>query len=95
MTTTPIRTTVRDKGQVTLPASVRALLHVEAGDDIEFAVDHATGVVTVTGLKTIRADQAWFWDLEWQRKEAEASADIEEGRVTRHPDAQSFLDSLA
>lgn len=94
MKPTSTRTTLRDKGQVTVPANVRAALHVDVGDDLEFEVDEATGTVTVRGLKTIRADQAWFWNSEWQAKEAEATADIAAGRSTQYDDAASFLDSL-
>jgi antitoxin PrlF len=89
------RATLRDKAQVTLPADVRAALHVEPGDELQFAVDAKTGIVTVSGLKTIRADQAWFWDVEWQAGEAEASADLAAGRSEVFRSAEEFLESLA
>jgi antitoxin PrlF len=93
-TTEPFeRTTLRAKGQLTLPKDVRDALHVDAGDQIEFEVVEP-GVVLVRGLKLIRADQAWFWTESWQRGEAAASADIEQGRVETFRDGDSFLDSF-
>lgn len=40
------------------------------------------------------ASQAWFWTPEWQAGEAEASADIAAGRVTRFISDEDFLASL-
>lgn len=88
------RSTLRDKGQVTLPAEVRAALGVERGDEIEFTV-RESGEVVLRGLKMIPADQAWFWTETWQRGEREASADIEAGRVETFEDDESFLAALA
>jgi antitoxin PrlF len=87
------RSTLREKGQMTLPASVREALRVEAGDEIEFAVV-ANGEVVMRGLKMIPADQAWFWSESWQRGEREASADIAAGRVETFTDAESFFDFI-
>jgi uncharacterized phage-associated protein len=40
------------------------------------------------------ADQAWFWDPEWQAGEREADQDIRHGRVTRYASADDFIASL-
>jgi AbrB family looped-hinge helix DNA binding protein len=88
------RSTLRDRGQLTLPAEVREALHVEPGDEIEFVVDER-GHVEVRGLKVVPADQAWFWTERWQRMEAEASADVAAGRLTRYDDGDAFLASLS
>jgi antitoxin PrlF len=87
------RSTLREKGQLTLPASVREALRVEAGDEIEFAVV-ANGEVVMRGLKMIPADQAWFWSESWKRGEREASADIAAGRVETFTDSESFFDFI-
>lgn len=84
------RGTLRDKGQITLPAEVRAALGVEAGDEVEFTVT-GSGDVVMRGLKLIPADQAWFWTESWQRGEREASADIAAGRVETFKDDESFM----
>jgi antitoxin PrlF len=87
------RSTLRDKGQVTLPKDVRDALHVETGDEIEFQVV-GSGAVMMRGLKLIPADQAWFWTESWQLGEEQATRDIIEGRVETFKDSDSFLASL-
>lgn len=72
---------VRARGQVTLPPEMRAALHVGEGDEVEFTL-HEDGTVTVRGLKTIPADQAWFWTPEWQAGEHEADEDIAKGNLS-------------
>jgi antitoxin PrlF len=89
MSDTTTRSTLRDKGQVTLPAPVREALHIEAGDEIEFIVT-VDGNVLLHGLKMVPADQAWFWTESWQKGEREATADIEAGRVETFKDDESF-----
>lgn len=88
------RSTLRAKGQVTLPPAVRQALHVAPGDDVEFIL-REDGEVVVHGLKTIPADQAWFWTDSWQEGEQEASADIAAGHTEMFKDDDSFLSSLA
>jgi len=86
------RTTLRSKGQLTLPSEVRSALQVEDGDEIEFEfVDDA---VVLHGLKMIPANQAWFWSKSWQAGEMEASADIAAGRTTVHKSVDDMFDSL-
>lgn len=87
------RVTLRDKGQLTIPASVRKALNVSPGDEIEFEVRGA-GEVLIRGLKMIPADQAWFWTESWQRGEREATEDIAAGRTEVFKDPSDFLDSL-
>jgi AbrB family looped-hinge helix DNA binding protein len=87
------RSTLRDKGQLTLPSEVRAALHIEAGDDVEFVV-MTSGEVVLRGLKMIPADQAWFWTESWQRGERQASDEIAAGDVETFKDEESFLDFI-
>jgi AbrB family looped-hinge helix DNA binding protein len=75
------RTTLRNKGQVTLPAEVREALHVDEGDELEFEVTEP-GVVVVRGLKMIPAAQAWFWTESWQAGERQATDEIATGQLT-------------
>jgi bifunctional DNA-binding transcriptional regulator/antitoxin component of YhaV-PrlF toxin-antitoxin module len=86
------RSTLRDKGQLTIPIAVQSALHVEAGDDLEFVIEDDR--VVMRGLKAIPADQAWFWTQTWQRMEAEATEDLAAGRTTRYESAEEFLSSL-
>jgi AbrB family looped-hinge helix DNA binding protein len=87
------RTTLRQKGQITLPAEVREALHVEDGDEIEFEVTE-DGQVLMRGLKMIPADQAWFWTSEWQAGEREASVQAGRGIVTTYQNSDDFLRSF-
>jgi AbrB family looped-hinge helix DNA binding protein len=87
------RTVVRQKGQITLPREVRDALHVEEGDDVAFIITDE-GTVVLTGLKSIPADQAWFWTDEWQAGEREASRQADRGEGTVYETAEDFLESL-
>ncbi|GAB2489538.1 hypothetical protein [Nocardiopsis aegyptia] len=40
------------------------------------------------------ADQAWFWDHEWQRGEREAGEQIAAGRAEEHEDAETMFGAL-
>ena len=72
---------LRKRGQITLPAPIRALLGVEAGDDVTFW-QNESGQVVITKAQVIPPDQAWFWTDRWQRIEREAQSDIEAGKTT-------------
>ena len=86
------RTVLRPKGQITLPQEVRDALHIAEGDDVEFVV--TDDGVLLRGLKSIPAEQAWFWTVEWQAGEREASQQSADSEGTVFADGQSFLDSL-
>lgn len=81
------RETVHRHGNVTLPASVRAALHVEEGDEVAF-VDTGNGIVVCP------ADQAWYWTPEWQEGEREADEDIAAGRVQGPYTDDELLDAF-
>jgi antitoxin PrlF len=87
------RATVRAKNQVTLPKDVADALHVAEGDEVEFDVAES-GEVVVRGLATIPADQRWFWNLEWQEGEREASEQIASGKTTAYPSVDDMFDDL-
>lgn len=40
------------------------------------------------------ADQAWFWNPDWQAGEREADQDIRNGRFTRYESSEDFIASL-
>lgn len=84
-------TTVRAKGQLTIPADVRDAVHLEEGDPVE--VEIVEGGILLRPLKLIDAAQAWFWTPEWQAGEREASAERAAGQGTRYESAEDFLDS--
>ena len=85
-------TTVRAKGQVTIPAAVREAARLEEGDPVE--VEIVDGGILLRPMKVIDATQAWFWTPEWQAKEREADEDIAAGRVERFESDEEFLAAL-
>jgi antitoxin PrlF len=87
------RTTLRQKGQITLPADIREALHLEDGDEIEFELT-PDGRVLMSGLKMIPADQAWFWTEAWQAGEREASAQLARGEGHVFKTSEDFFKSL-
>ena len=87
---------LRERYQITVPSEVRRALRVEVGDQLDFQVSD-NGDVQVRGMKTVPADQAWFWTPEWQAMEREADEDIAAGRMVRFhsiEEMDAYLDSL-
>jgi antitoxin PrlF len=87
------RVKVRPKAQLTLPEEIRRTLHIDEGDEVEFAV-HDDGTVTVRGYVSIPTDQAWFFTPEWLAGEREADEDIAAGRGTVHESAEEMFARL-
>lgn len=87
------RTTLRAKGQVTLPEEIRSLARLEEGDllDAELTEDG----ILLRPQKVIDATQAWFWSPEWQAGEREADLDRAAGRSERFESGEEFLDALS
>jgi len=69
---------VRGKGQVTLPAAVRAAARIEPDDVIEFSVAD-DGTVTLRPKLLVDASDAWYWTPEWQAGEREVDEEISRG----------------
>jgi antitoxin PrlF len=85
--------TLRARGQLTLPASVRETLHLTEGDEVIFAPDEDGGVRLIPA-RVIPADQAWFWTPEWLAGELEVSRDIAAGNMSGPMTADEFVASL-
>jgi AbrB family looped-hinge helix DNA binding protein len=83
---------VTRNGQVTLPATVRKKLRVVEGDYMEVRVTEDSIILTPKTL--IDKSQAYFWTVEWQAAEREASADIAEGRVAGFDGVDDLLAAL-
>jgi len=86
------RAVLRAKGQVTLPSEIRKALHIDEGDDISFEV--TDDGVRMRGLKSIRADQAWFWTPEWQAGERLVDEEIAAGRGRVFLNTEDFIEHL-
>ncbi|MHB8669745.1 MAG: AbrB/MazE/SpoVT family DNA-binding domain-containing protein [Acidimicrobiales bacterium] len=86
------RTTLRAKGQLTLPEEIRAAAHLEEGDLLEAEITE-DGIL-LRPRKVIDATQAWFWTPKWQAREREADADLAAGRGETFNSGEEFLDAL-
>jgi AbrB family looped-hinge helix DNA binding protein len=86
------RTTLRAKGQLTLPEEIRAAAHLEEGDLLDAEIT-AEGIL-LRPQKVIDATQAWFWTTEWQSGEREADADRDAGRLETFGTGEEFLKAL-
>jgi antitoxin PrlF len=87
-----VRTSMRAKGQVTLPQQIRRALNLDDGDDLLVTVEDGRVVLTPAAL--VPRDQQWFWTTEWQAGERQAEADLAAGRSRRYDDTEAFLDGL-
>ncbi len=90
---TMARTTLRARGQLTLPDDVRKAAKLQEGDLIEAEVSE-NGEVILRPLATVDRSQAWFWTPEWQAGEREATEQSRRGEGERFETDAAFLDSL-
>ena len=86
------RTTLRAKGQLTLPEEIRAAARLEEGDLLEAEITEEG--ILLRPQKVIDATQAWFWTPQWQQGEREADADLAAGRAQTFNSGEDFLDAL-
>jgi antitoxin PrlF len=91
---TMARTTLRAKGQLTLPEDVRKAANLQEGDLMEAEVTDS-GEVILRPLATVDRSQAWFWTQEWQAGEREATEQLRRGEGEVFEDDTEFLDSLS
>ena len=70
---------IRKNFQITIPQSLRRLIHLAEGDLVEAEVKD--GSLVVRPVQVVRLGQEYFYTKEWQAKEAEADADIGAGRL--------------
>ncbi len=85
-------TTINNKGQITLPKSVRKSLGIREGDVMAVSVEDERIVLIPKVL--VDRKQAWFWMNEWQAAEREATEDIKRGRVHPFETAEKAIASL-
>ena len=84
--------TVKSKGQITLPQSIRKFLGIRVGDVVGVAVEGSRIILSPQVL--IDREQAWFWTPEWQAAERQASEDIKAGRVFHFQTAEGATAAL-
>jgi len=86
------KTTVRGKGQITIPSEIRAAARLEEGDLVE--VEMTPEGILLRPHKVIDATQAWFWEPAWQAGEAEAARELARGEGRTFESGDEFLASL-
>jgi bifunctional DNA-binding transcriptional regulator/antitoxin component of YhaV-PrlF toxin-antitoxin module len=85
---------VQRRGVISLPADLRERHHLnDPGAQVELT-ERADGVIELRPNVAIPADQRWFWSERWQNMERDVERHVERGEVTRHDDADGFLDHL-
>lgn len=87
------RTTLRAKGQLTLPEEIRAAARLEEGDLLEAEIT-PEGIL-LRPQKVIDATQAWFWTAEWQAGERDADAQLAVQRGETFGSGEEFLGALS
>jgi antitoxin PrlF len=87
------RTTLRAKGQLTLPEDVRKAARLQEGDLLEAEVSDS-GEVILRPLATVDRSQAWFWTQDWQAGEREATEQARQGEGEVFQTGPDFLDAL-
>jgi len=80
------------KHQVTIPHKISTALHLREGDHMLMRL--AGGRLEMIPASLVPKDQLWFWTAEWQRKEREAEADINAGRVKEFESVEELLKDL-
>lgn len=85
---------VQARGVVALPEDLRRRLHLdEPGAQVEIA-EREDGVLELRPALPVPADQHWFWQDRWQRRERAVDEHVAAGRVTIHDDGDAYLGHL-
>lgn len=88
--------TVQQRGVLALPADVRKRHHLDQpGAQVEVA-ERDDGVIELRPHVPVPVSQQWFWTERWQQleREADADADVADGRVARSDGPDEFLAEL-
>lgn len=86
------RTTLRAKGQLTLPEEIRVAAHLQEGDLLEAEITEQG--ILLRPQKVIDATQAWFWTQPWQAGERQANADLAARRGQTFDSGEQFIEAL-
>jgi len=82
---------VQKRGVVSL-GLLKDHMSVKDGDIFQVLIED--GKIILIPMKLIPADQAWFWEPEWQDGEKEADEDIAAGRVKSFDNTDDLLEEL-
>jgi len=70
---------VKQNYQITLPSGLRKHLNIAIGDYMK--VDIKDNGLVLKSVKMVQADQAYFYNNKWQKVEAQADKDINQGDI--------------
>lgn len=86
------RTTLRARGQLTLPEEIRRAVRLQEGDllDAEITDDG----ILLRPQRVIDSTQAWFWTPTWQTGEREADSDRAAGQLETFDSGVSLVEEL-
>ena len=85
--------TVREKGRITIPQSIREVMHLEDGQVMQFVfIDEST--IALRPVYVVDRDQAWIMKPEWQERIMEGIDDLRAGRSRTHKSDEDFLAAL-
>jgi AbrB family looped-hinge helix DNA binding protein len=83
---------INQKGQITIPARFRKILHCDEGDYVEIIMDENT--LRVIPKLLIDKSQTWFWTKEHQGDEAAAEEELLNEKGIQMKDARKLIDEL-
>jgi len=83
---------VTRSGQITIPASIRELLHIDVGDYVE--IDVVGDRMVLSPKHLIDKSQTCFGTEAWQKGEREAEKDVRTGRVAQFDSVETLFDDL-
>lgn len=86
------RTTLRAKGQLTIPEEIRTSARLEEGDVLD--AELTPEGILLRPKKLVDATQAWFWNADWQAGEREADADRGAGRMESFESGDALVAAL-
>lgn len=86
---------IQSRGTIALPPELRRRLHLDQPNSQVKLVERSDGVVELTPVVAVPADQAWFWTQRWQAMEQEADAAIAKGRTVVVEGLDELVDVFA
>ncbi|MFH0924273.1 MAG: AbrB/MazE/SpoVT family DNA-binding domain-containing protein [bacterium] len=78
--------------QIALPKEIVDALHLHINDYLDIKLEDNT--IVIEPQLVIPKVQAYFYTSEWQKEEAEAHQDIQEGRTTKTENINELFEKL-
>ena len=85
-------TKINPRGQITIPAKFRSVLHCKPGDYVEVKMEG--NILKVIPKELIDKSQMWFWTKEHQKSEEEAELELQQGKGKEVKNVKELIDEL-